>query len=99
MNPNDTVSYDSSYLGVLTGASTSKLVVVGDAITFDATALAGSTPKIWVNGELESTASIFTMNLLPGSHEIEDMPATSSCSPSNPMAPSPTPRRWTTSWP
>ncbi len=71
VNPNDTVSYDSSYLGVLTGANTNKLVVVGDVIAFDATALAASVPKVQVDGNIESTAAAFTLRLLPGPHELE----------------------------
>jgi hypothetical protein len=72
VNPDGTVSYASNLQGVLTGQGTHQLVVHGAAVTIDATALAPSTPRVYVDGILESTSTAFILRLLPGSHLIQD---------------------------
>ena len=70
VNPNDTVSYASNLQGALTGTGASTLVVVGEAVTVNATAL--STPYAVVDYYISvNTAAPVALHLLPGAHFVE----------------------------
>ena len=71
INPDGTVGYASTLQGELTGAGTNQLVLHGDAVTIDATAIAASTPKVWFDSIAETTAAPFSITTLPGTHLIE----------------------------
>ena len=66
------VGYTASPQVILAGAGTSRLVVQGAPVTFDARALAAKTAWVYVDGVKESSASPFGLRLLSGTHVIED---------------------------
>ena len=67
-----TVSYDPSLQGILTGAGTTTLGVVGAPVTIDATALYPGASSVVINSEInEPTSAPLTFSFLPGAHGVE----------------------------
>jgi hypothetical protein len=68
VNPDGTVTYDSTLEGALTGSGTTALAVHGYAVTLDATAL--GVISISVDGVVHDATAPFSVNLLPGQHSL-----------------------------
>jgi hypothetical protein len=70
VNPNGTISYDSSLEGILNGQGSKTLTINGAHVAIDARALGNTTVYLDDYRIQEQTASVNFVNLLPGKHDM-----------------------------